>query len=198
MRNWTPFIKDALAELAAAGVTRVIGIPMAPQFSTLSVQKYIDAATAGAAGRHALRTRSSRFITHPLLLDAFAERVRAAHPQPDELVVFTAHSLPARVIEAGDAYADEVAATASAVAARAGIGRIRARLSERRPHARAVDRPGAGALVIDERGGQQPASSSSCRSASSAITPRSCSTSTSRPREAAARSSRRRCGGPSR
>src|SRR6476619_6194838 len=46
MRNWRPFIKDALAGLAAAGVTRVIGIPMAPQFSTLSVQKYVDAAQA--------------------------------------------------------------------------------------------------------------------------------------------------------
>src|SRR5438445_6504280 len=51
MRNWRPFIKDALAELAGAGVTRVIGVPMAPQFSTLSVQKYIDAAkTALPAG----------------------------------------------------------------------------------------------------------------------------------------------------
>ncbi len=46
MRNWTPFIKDALRTLASAGATRVIGIPMAPQFSTLSVQKYLDAATA--------------------------------------------------------------------------------------------------------------------------------------------------------
>src|SRR5437899_9166875 len=46
MRNWTPFINDALAGLAQAGVTRVIGIPLAPQFSTLSVQKYADAATA--------------------------------------------------------------------------------------------------------------------------------------------------------
>ena len=46
MRNWRPFIKDTLAELATAGVTRVIGIPMAPQFSTLSVQKYVDAARA--------------------------------------------------------------------------------------------------------------------------------------------------------
>src|SRR5436305_13369264 len=46
MRNWAPFIEDALAELAAAGVTRVIGIPLAPQFSTLSVQKYVDAAKA--------------------------------------------------------------------------------------------------------------------------------------------------------
>src|SRR5262252_6136473 len=46
MRNWHPFIKDALAELSAGGVTRVVGIPMAPQYSTLSVQKYVDAATA--------------------------------------------------------------------------------------------------------------------------------------------------------
>ena len=38
MRNWSPFIKDALAGLAAMGVTRVVGIPMAPQFSTLSVE----------------------------------------------------------------------------------------------------------------------------------------------------------------
>src|SRR5229473_6523676 len=44
MRNWRPFIKDALADLAAGGVDRVIGIPMAPQFSSLSVQKYVDAA----------------------------------------------------------------------------------------------------------------------------------------------------------
>src|SRR5204862_7370028 len=44
MRNWHPFIKDAIDELAASGVGRVIGVPMAPQFSTLSVPKYIDAA----------------------------------------------------------------------------------------------------------------------------------------------------------
>src|SRR5215467_845379 len=43
MRTWSPFIKDALASLVAAGADRVIGIPMAPQFSTLSVQKYKDA-----------------------------------------------------------------------------------------------------------------------------------------------------------
>src|SRR5215213_7056570 len=42
MRNWHPFIADALARLAAGGVTRVVGIPLAPQFSTLSVKKYID------------------------------------------------------------------------------------------------------------------------------------------------------------
>jgi ferrochelatase len=45
MRNWRPFIAEALSALAAAGVTRVIAIPLAPQSSTLSVAKYFDAAT---------------------------------------------------------------------------------------------------------------------------------------------------------
>ncbi|MBI3494172.1 MAG: ferrochelatase [Acidobacteria bacterium] len=122
MRNWTPFIKDALAELAATAVTRVIGIPMAPQFSTLSVQKYTEAATAALpAGLRFDAVHS--FHAHPLLLEAFAERVRAAQPKPDELVVFTAHALPQRVIDAGDRYADEVAETARGVAGRAGLTR---------------------------------------------------------------------------
>jgi ferrochelatase len=65
------------------------------------------------------------FHLHPLLVEAFAERVRAARPKPDELVIFTAHALPVRVIEGGDRYADEVAATAGAVAQRAGIANYR-------------------------------------------------------------------------
>ncbi len=121
MRNWTPFIKDALAGLAAQGVTRVIAIPMAPQWSTLSVKKYIDAAAAALPAGVAFEAVES-FHTHPLLIDAFAERVRAAQPKPDELVIFTAHALPVGVIESGDGYADDVAATARAVAERAGVG----------------------------------------------------------------------------
>jgi len=120
MRNWHPFIKDALERLASRGSTRVIGIPLAPQFSTLSVQKYLDAATAALPAGVAFEAIES-FHTHPGLLDAFAERVRAAAPKQDELVVFTAHSLPERVIAAGDRYADQVAETSAAVAARGGI-----------------------------------------------------------------------------
>jgi ferrochelatase len=120
MRNWHPFIRQGLEQLAAAGVTRVIGIPMAPQFSTLSVQKYIDAAKSALPSGIDFESVES-FHLHPLLLDAFAGRIREAQPKPDELVIFTAHALPVRVIDAGDRYADEVAATAAGVAARAGI-----------------------------------------------------------------------------
>jgi ferrochelatase len=122
MRNWTPYIKEAMAELAAAGVDRVVGVPLAPQFSTLSVGKYLDAAKASLPDGMQLEAVES-FHAHPLLIDAFAERVRAAQPKPEELVVFTAHALPSRVVEAGDAYPEQVAETARGVAARAGVSR---------------------------------------------------------------------------
>jgi ferrochelatase len=120
MRNWHPYISDAIAELRSRGVDHIIGIPLAPQFSSLSVAKYADAARAAIpAGVRLDMIRS--FHDHPRLIEAFAERVRAAEPRPDERVVFTAHSLPKRVIDAGDVYAAEVAATARGVAASAGI-----------------------------------------------------------------------------
>jgi protoporphyrin/coproporphyrin ferrochelatase len=122
MRNWRPYIGDVLrGSLRPKGVDRVIGIPLAPQFSTLSVQKYVQAATE--AMPDGVRFECVRsFHDHPLLVDAFAERVRAAAPAPGETVIFTAHSLPVRVVESGDPYADQVASTAAGVAKRAGVG----------------------------------------------------------------------------
>jgi ferrochelatase len=120
MRNWRPFIADALVDLVQQGADRIIGIPLAPQFSTLSVQKYVDAALkALPSSAQFVAVRS--FATHPLLLEAFADRVCAARPGSDEEVIFTAHSLPARVIDAGESYAEEVAATARGVAERSGV-----------------------------------------------------------------------------
>jgi ferrochelatase len=120
MRNWKPFIADAMKGLVASRVARVIGIPLAPQFSTLSVQKYTEAAKAALPSGVALSCVRS-FHDHPLLVDAFAEKVRAEKPGPDEEVIFTAHSLPQRVAAAGDPYPDEVSTTAKLVAQRAGV-----------------------------------------------------------------------------
>ena len=120
MRNWRPFIADAMRDIVRTGARRIVGIPMAPQFSTLSVQKYMDAAKAALPdGIEFSCVRS--FHDHPLLIDAFAEKVTAEQPRPGEDVVFTAHSLPQRVAAAGDPYPNEVAATAKAVADRCGI-----------------------------------------------------------------------------
>lgn len=120
MRNWKPFIADAVQQIVASRATRAIGIPLAPQFSTLSVQKYMDAAKA-ALPDSVQFTCVRSFHDHPLLIEAFAEKVRAAAPDPDEDVVFTAHSLPERVAKSGDPYPGEVGATARLVAERAGL-----------------------------------------------------------------------------
>ena len=120
MRNWKPFIADAMKEIEATGARHIVGIPLAPQFSTLSVQKYMEAATA-ALSRGVTFSCVRSFHDHPLLIDAFAERVREAAPRSDEEVIFTAHSLPQRVASGGDPYPDEVAATAKLVAARSRI-----------------------------------------------------------------------------
>ena len=122
MRNWHPLIVDVVQALVNARVTRVFGIPLAPQYSSLSVQKYIVAARAALPPDIQLSCVRS-FHDHPLLIDAFAERVRDASPRADEAVVFTAHSLPQRMIDDGDPYAREVRTTADAVAGRCGLSR---------------------------------------------------------------------------
>jgi protoporphyrin/coproporphyrin ferrochelatase len=120
MRNWTPTLADGIRALVDRRAREIVAIPMAPQFSTLSVQKYIDAAMAATPNDVAFGCVRS-FHAHPGLIDAFAARIHEAQPQPDERIVFTAHSLPVRVSESGDPYAREVEETAAAVAARAGV-----------------------------------------------------------------------------
>lgn len=121
MRNWRPFIAEALGDLGRESVTRVVGIPMAPQFSTLSVRKYEDDARAALPAVMSFECVGS-YHAHPRLLAAFAARIEeAGGVRPGERVVFTAHALPERVIASGDPYADEVRATAAGVARLAGI-----------------------------------------------------------------------------
>jgi ferrochelatase len=124
MRNWRPYIADVLGEAAAAGVRELVAVPMAPQYSTLSVAKYGDAVEASRPPGMEVRFVRS-WHDHPGLLDAFAEKLRAALAAGHwDRVVFTAHSLPMRVVAQGDPYPDEVAATARGVAERAGVSQF--------------------------------------------------------------------------
>ncbi len=121
MRNWHPFIREAAAKIAADGVERLAAICLAPQYSRLSVGLYMRSAEealreAGSAAE-VVWTRS--FHDHPLLIGAFAEKL--AFFLPAERVLFTAHSLPEKVLADGDPYGAECRATAAAVAARMSI-----------------------------------------------------------------------------
>jgi ferrochelatase len=121
MRNWHPLIADVLAEMAAAGVRELVALPMAPQYSSLSVAKYTEAVESARPAGLDVRFVGS-WHEHPGLLDAFAEKLREARAAATwDRVLFTAHSLPVRVIAQGDPYAEQVAATARGVAMRAGV-----------------------------------------------------------------------------
>ncbi len=119
MRNWTPYIRDALDRMAADGVTRAAAICMAPQYSSLSVGLYMRRAQEALAEKGASIDLAwvESFYQHPLLIAAFADRIRPLLGARPVTMLFTAHSLPERVLEAGDPYDQEVRATAAGVAA---------------------------------------------------------------------------------
>jgi ferrochelatase len=123
-KHAAPFIEDAVADLAAVGVSHVVGLVLAPHYSGASVGQYQARAAeaAGAAGlRHAPVLRwHDEPAYRAFLAAAVAERL--AELPPRTKVVFTAHSLPERVL-VGDPYPDELWASAEAVARTAGLDR---------------------------------------------------------------------------
>jgi protoporphyrin/coproporphyrin ferrochelatase len=119
MRNWLPTIDEAMQAVRAAGIEKLAAICLAPQYSDLSVGLYMRRAEEArtAAGVTAEMSWARSFHDHPLLVEAFAERL-APVATPGRTVVFTAHSLPERALAADDPYDRECRATAGAVAAR--------------------------------------------------------------------------------
>lgn len=126
MKHAAPFVEDGVAALAKAGVDRIVGLVLAPHYSALSVGEYEKRAKAAAdeAGVDFTMVRSWHLAEG--YLDLLAGFVRAEVErlgvEPVE-VVFTAHSLPTRILDMGDPYPDQLAETAGAVAARAGVPR---------------------------------------------------------------------------
>jgi ferrochelatase len=126
MKHAAPFIEDAVAGIIADGITRAIGVVLAPHYSRLSIGEYEERARAAAVGNLDFAMVPSWYDAAPYL-EALVDRVQKALttlPERTE-VVFTAHSLPARIVNDGDPYPDQLRRTAEAVAARAGVGRWR-------------------------------------------------------------------------
>jgi len=121
MRHWEPRIATAVDEALAGGADLLVGLVLAPHFSTMSIAKYealFDDAVAARAETRFVR----RWGAEPGFVDALARRVRAVAGDGEPHVVFTAHSLPARIVDAGDPYRDELLETAALVADAAEIG----------------------------------------------------------------------------
>jgi protoporphyrin/coproporphyrin ferrochelatase len=124
MRHWHPYIADTVARITADGHRRVVGIVLAPHYSTLSVGVYEARLREAARGRlDAIVV--PRWGDEPAFLDAVGGRVTRALERfpaaPAVRVIFTAHSLPERIRALGDPYPTELEASAAAVAARVGL-----------------------------------------------------------------------------
>ncbi len=121
MRNWHPFIQDTMARMQAEGIRWIVAMCLAPQYSKLSVGFYFRRVQEAkvALGYDAEIVWTQSFHDHPLLIAAFAGRL--APLLPAERVLFTAHSLPEKILERGDRYDAETRTTARLVAAKLGL-----------------------------------------------------------------------------
>jgi protoporphyrin/coproporphyrin ferrochelatase len=117
MKHWTPRIADAAEAALAAGADTIVGLVLAPHYSALSIKGYRDQLEQALGGRAELLFVDS-WHDEPSFVDLLADRVRGT----DRHIVFTAHSLPARILESGDPYRDQLLETARLVAERAALG----------------------------------------------------------------------------
>lgn len=116
MKHWSPRIAEAADRAVEGGARRVLGLVLAPHYSGLSIAGYRERLEVGLDGRAELLFVES-WHDHEPYLDVLASRVRGT----DAHVVFTAHSLPERILAMGDPYKEQLLETARLVAERAAI-----------------------------------------------------------------------------
>lgn len=125
MRHWTPWIKDTVDQMIQDGIEQAIAMVLAPHYSSMSIAKYfqkLDEALANHPNPFTY-TRIESYHDHPLLIEALAKRVidGLAKMPAETHVIFSAHSLPVRIIKEGDPYDSQLRETAGLVAAKAGL-----------------------------------------------------------------------------
>jgi ferrochelatase len=126
MKHWHPYIADAVEEMAGAGVRRAVAITLAPHYSTMSIAQYLGYVREGlerlAVPVEFLCIKS--YHDEPLFIDALEEKLREAMARLPEgtrggaPVIFTAHSLPEKILKANDPYRDQLLETSRLVVER--------------------------------------------------------------------------------
>ena len=123
LKHADPKIEEATEALLADGVERIVGLVLAPHYSSYSIGQYLGRARAVAEPAGVPVGGVDSWATEPAFIDFIStdlERRLEAVPTGSR-VLFTAHSLPQRIIDGGDPYPDELRATAVAVAERLGL-----------------------------------------------------------------------------
>ncbi len=119
MRHWHPFIKDTLAEMYGQGIEHTVGLVMAPHYSRMSIEAYFKNVEQAESPMQVARVNEWHLL--PEYLNALAKRVRSALERfPESVcaevpVIFTAHSLPERILEWDDPYPKQLHETVDAL-----------------------------------------------------------------------------------
>lgn len=123
LKHASPTIEEATNAIAVAGHTRIVCLVLAPHFSTYSIGQYVGRTRAVAEPLGIEVAAVESWARDDAFVDFLAADVRARLADLPERtrILFTAHSLPQRIIDGGDPYPDELRATAELVAARAGL-----------------------------------------------------------------------------
>jgi ferrochelatase len=129
MKHWHPFIGEVVPQMAADGIAAAIAVVLAPHYSRMSVgsyRTYVEQAQAQLGQPIAIRFVES-WQAHPLFRKLIADRIVAGLAQfpsevrPDVLVLFSAHSLPERLLSWDDPYPRELHESAAGIAELVGL-----------------------------------------------------------------------------
>ncbi|MEK4509999.1 ferrochelatase [Paenibacillus sp. FSL K6-2524] len=129
LKHANPFIEDGVAKMAEDGIKEAIGIVLAPHYSVMSVGSYIKRAEAKSEELGISMKFIKNYHLHPSLIEALAARVSSkldqfveAGAERDKVrVLFSAHSLPEKILQMGDPYQDQLLETSRAVAEKTGV-----------------------------------------------------------------------------
>ena len=125
LKHATPFVEEAVADVVVQGFRRIVGIVLAPHYSSYSIGQYIGRVREAAAGHDIEVVGVDSWAREEAFIDFLADdmRKKLANMPERTKVLFTAHSLPQRIIDGGDPYPDELRATAELVAEKVGLNR---------------------------------------------------------------------------
>ena len=123
LKHAAPFIEQAVEDLAAQGFRRIVGLVLAPHFSAFSIGQYLARLDAAAKPLGIDVSAIDSWATEPAFVDFVAGDLRSklAGMPAETRVLFTAHSLPERILASGDPYPQQLRATAECVSAAAGL-----------------------------------------------------------------------------
>jgi len=126
LKHAAPFIEDGVAAMAADGIRQAVAIVLTPQYSVMSVGGYMKRATDEAAKHGIAMATVQHYHLHPQLIEALSERVaeglaRFGDGRAETMVLFSAHSLPEKILELNDPYPEQLLETSRAIAEAAGV-----------------------------------------------------------------------------